>query len=57
MSAILKLDFQKRKQLHFSEENYLNFTNKDTILHVMFTFSLEQGQTKTIRAIGLADTE
>ena len=33
MSAILKFDFQKRKQLHFSEENYLNYkkqTNKQT---------------------------
>ena len=31
MSAILKFDFQKkkkRKQLHFSEENYLNYTKK-----------------------------
>ena len=24
MSTVLKVDFQKRKQLHFSEENYLN---------------------------------
>ena len=28
MSAILKFDFQKRKQLRFSEENYLNYTKK-----------------------------
>ena len=28
MSAILKFDFQKRKQLRFSEVNYLNFTKK-----------------------------
>ena len=47
MSAILKFDFQKRKQLHFSEENYLNYTNKDAILHVTFTFSLKQGETIT----------
>ena len=38
MSAILKFDFQKRKQLHFSEENYLNYTKKDQILHVTMTF-------------------
>ena len=49
MSAILKFDFQKRKQLGllFSEENDLNYTNKDTILHLTITFSLEQGQTRT----------
>ena len=48
MSAILKLDFQKRKQLRFSEVNYLNYT-KDPILHVATrpTFSLKQGETKT----------
>ena len=28
MSAILKFDFQKRKQLRFSEVNYLNYTKK-----------------------------
>ena len=28
MSAILKLDFQERKQLRFSEVNYLNYTKK-----------------------------
>ena len=28
MSAILKFDFQKRKQLCFSEVNYLNYTKK-----------------------------
>ena len=27
MSAILKLNFQKRKQFHFSEENFLNYTH------------------------------
>ena len=39
MSAILKFDFQKRKQLRFSEVNYLIFTKK--------TFSLKQGETRT----------
>ena len=28
MSAILKFDFQKRKQLHFAKENYLNYTKR-----------------------------
>ena len=28
MSAILKFDFQNRKQLRFSEVNYLNYTKK-----------------------------
>ena len=28
MSDILKFDFQKRKQLRFSEVNYLNYTKK-----------------------------
>ena len=46
MSAILKFDFQKRKQLHFSEVNYLNYTKK-TLLHVATSFSLKQGETRT----------
>ena len=29
MSAILKFDFHKRKQLHFPEENYLNYIKKN----------------------------
>ena len=45
MSAILKFDFQKWKQLHLSKENYLSYT-KDTILHVTITLSLKQGQTR-----------
>ena len=47
MSAILKFDFQKRKQLRYSEVNYLNLTKTDPILHVKTTFSLKQGETKT----------
>ena len=47
MSAILKFDFQKRKQLHFSEEDYLNYRKKDKILHVTMTFSLKQRETRT----------
>ena len=37
MSAILKFDFQKRKQLRFSELH-----KKDPILYVTTTFSLKQ---------------
>ena len=48
MSVILKFDFQKRKQLNFSEENYPNYIKKkDTILHVSFTLSLKQGEART----------
>ena len=47
MSAILKFDFPKIKQLRFSEVNYLNYTKKDPILHVTTTFSLNQGETRT----------
>ena len=48
MSAILKFDFQKKKKkLRFSEVNYLNYTKKDPILHVVTTFSLKQGETRT----------
>ena len=56
MIPILKIDFQKRKQLHFSKENYLNYTHthphththtKDTMLHVTILFSLRQGKTRT----------
>ena len=47
MSTILKFDFQKRKQLRFSEVNYLNYTKKDKILHLTTTFPLKQGETKT----------
>ena len=47
MSAILTFNFQKRKQLRFSEVNYLNYTKKDPILNVTATFSLKQGETRT----------
>ena len=47
MSAILKFDFQKGRPLHFSDVNHLNFTKKDTILHVTTTFPLKQGETRT----------
>ena len=47
MSAILKFDFQERKQLHFSGENYLNYTKKDTILDATITLFLKQRETRT----------
>ena len=48
MSAILKFDFQKRKQLRFPQVNYLNYTQKKPpILHVTTTFFLKQGETRT----------
>ena len=47
MSAILKFDFQKGKQLRFSEVNYLTYTKKDPIFHVTTKFSLKQGETRT----------
>ena len=49
MSAILKFDFQKRKQLRFCKVNYLNYTKKKKKknLHVATTFSLKQGETRT----------
>ena len=47
MSAILKFDFQKTKQLCLSVVNYLNYTKKDPILHVTTTFSLKQWETRT----------
>ena len=34
------------KTITFSEENYLNYTKKDTIFHVTATVSLKQWQTK-----------
>ena len=52
MSAISKFDLKKKpEQLHFSEENYLNYT-KHTILHVTNTFSLKQGQTRARTSSG-----
>ena len=48
MSAILKFDFQKRKQLRFSEVQLSKLHKKsDPILHVATTFSLKQGETRT----------
>ena len=48
MSAILKFDFLKTKQFHFSEEHYLNYTKKKTQFYMwhLYTFSLKQGETR-----------
>ena len=45
MSAILKFDFQKGKQLRFSEVNTTQ--KRPNFLHVATTFSLKQGETRT----------
>ena len=47
MGSILKFDFQKRNTCFFLEENHLNYTKKDKILHVSTKFSLKQGETRT----------
>ena len=47
MSAILKFDFQKRKQLRFSEVNYLKYTKQTQFWKGATTFSLKQGETRT----------
>ena len=47
MSAILKFDFQKRKQLRFSEVKFLNYTKKTKFCMWQTTFSLKQGETRT----------
>ena len=43
MSAILKFDFQKSKQLRKLSKLH----KKDSILHVTTTFFLKQGETRT----------
>ena len=47
MSAILKFDFQNRKQLRFSKVNDLNFTKKTQFCTWQTTFPLKQGETRT----------
>ena len=46
MSAILKFDFQnrKQKQRNFSEENYLNFIKKTQFRIWKLHFSLHKGK-------------
>ena len=43
MSAILKCDFQKRKQLRFSEANYLNYTKRPNFACDNYTFPKTRG--------------
>ena len=44
MSAILKFDFQKRKQLRFSEVNYLNYTKKTQFYKWQLHFPYDKGK-------------
>ena len=43
MSAILKFDFQKRKQLRFSEVNYLNYTKRPNFACGNYIFPKTRG--------------
>ena len=47
MNANLIFDFQKRKQLRFSEVNYLNYTKKTQFCMLTTTISLKQRETRT----------
>ena len=47
MTAILKFDFQKRKQLRFFWSKFSKLHKKDPILHAATIFSLKQGETRT----------
>ena len=43
MSAILKFDFQKRKQLRFSELKYINYTKKTQFCMWQLNFPKTRG--------------
>ena len=43
MNAILKFDFQKRKQLCFSEVNYLNYTKRPNFARDNYVFPKTRG--------------
>ena len=43
MSAILKFDFQKGEQLHFSEVNYLNYTKRPNFACGNYIFPKTRG--------------
>ena len=43
MSAILKFDFQKRKQIRFSEVNYLNYTKRPDFACDNYSFPKTRG--------------
>ena len=44
MSAILKFDFQKRKQLRFSEANHLNYTKRPNFACDYYIFPKTKNQ-------------
>ena len=44
MRAILKTDFQKGKQLRFSETNYLNYTKKTQFCMWQLQFPWNKGK-------------
>ena len=54
MSAILKFDFQKWKQLRFSEVNYLNYTKKTQFC--MWQLQFPQNKEKQEQAMDLFHT-
>ena len=43
MNAILKFDFQTRKELCFSEVNYLNYTKKTNFAYDNYIFPKTRG--------------
>ena len=47
MGAILKFDFQKDNKYVFLKYILSKLPKKDPILHVVTTFSLKQGETRT----------
>ena len=47
MSTILKFDLQKKKTITFFWSKLSKLHKKDPILHVITTFSLIQGETRT----------
>ena len=47
MSAILKFDFQKRKQLDFLEVNYLNYTKRPNSAGDKYIFPKARGNKNT----------
>ena len=50
MSAILKFDFQKRKELRIFKSKLSKLHKKDPILHVTTTFPLKHRETRKNRA-------
>ena len=53
MSVILKSDFQRRKQLPFSEANYLNYTKKIQFCMWQLQFPYNKGkQEQAVDSLG-----